>query len=73
MKIKDILSTHRNDFTAIMECEHCSSTQRLGSGYNDGFYHERVIPAMTCNSCGRNRAGEVPQAKNDNGVMHVPA
>jgi len=35
MKIKNITSEHRNDFCAIMECEHCGSTQKLSSGYHD--------------------------------------
>ena len=59
MKITKILSQHRNDFTASMECEHCGEPQKLTTGYDDGYYHERVIPAMHCGGCGRNRAGEL--------------
>ena len=66
MKIREILSQHRNDFTATMECEHCGHTAKLTSGYHDAFYHERVIPAMRCGACGKNRAGEVEHT--DGGV-----
>jgi phage terminase large subunit GpA-like protein len=73
MKIQHILSESGNDFTATMECEHCGSTQRLSSGYHDNFYHTQVVPAMTCRACGKNRAGDVPEAKNDSGAVSVSA
>lgn len=57
MKIKTILTEHRNDFTAIMQCEHCASEEPNKAGYHDNHYHTRVIPAMHCKSCGLNRAG----------------
>jgi C4-type Zn-finger protein len=59
MKIREILSQHHNDFTAMMECEHCVHTGKLTTGYHDANYHERVIPAMRCKECGKNRAGEL--------------
>lgn len=58
MKIKTITSEHRNDFSAIMECEHCAATRKNRSGYHDGNYHDNVIPAMHCRKCGKNRAGD---------------
>jgi hypothetical protein len=61
MFIKQITSQHRNDFSAIMQCEHCAETVKNNCGYNDANYHERVIPAMYCPSCGKNKAGEVKQ------------
>lgn len=67
MKIKETTFQMGNDFNAIMECEHCENTQELKSGYHDGYYHNNVIPAMTCKACGLNRAGENPEEKNDNG------
>lgn len=72
MKIKEILNHHRNDFTATMECEHCGHVQKLTTGYNDAYYHDRVIPAMTCGGCGKNRAGEVPAERNDSALLNVP-
>ena len=59
MKIKTILTQHRNDFTATMECEHCGHEQHLSYGYNDGYYHNSVIPGMFCKGCGKARAGSV--------------
>jgi len=58
MKIKDIISEFRNDFRAVMECEHCGAEWLNKHGYHDNFYHTKVIPDMFCNSCGKNRAGE---------------
>lgn len=58
MKIKTILTEHRADFTAIMQCEHCGSEEKNNTGYHDHFYHTRVIPAMHCRACGLNREGE---------------
>ena len=73
MKIQKITFESGNDFKAVLECEHCGQTQPLGTGYHDNFYHTKVIPAITCKSCGRNRAGEVPSRKNDDGTVPVHA
>jgi len=59
MKIAKILSEHRNDFTAMMECEHCGATEKLTTGYHDNFYHTKVIPAMHCGACGKDRQGNL--------------
>lgn len=71
MKIQRVTSTLGYDFTAIMECEHCGATQELETGYNDDYYHSRVIPAMTCKACGKNRVGVVPEEPNDHGMRSV--
>ena len=52
MKIKTIKSQSRRDFTAIYECEHCGNTQE-GSGYDDSYFHQSVIPNMECEKCGK--------------------
>ncbi|WP_368640611.1 hypothetical protein ABRZ04_05360 [Castellaniella ginsengisoli] len=52
MKIKSITSQHRRDFTAVYECQHCGHEQK-GDGYDDAYFHEKVIPAMKCASCGK--------------------
>ena len=52
MKIKKIVDQNRRDFTAIYECEHCGAT-RDGCGYDDSNFHNNVIPAMICKSCGK--------------------
>lgn len=46
-----MISQHRRDFSAIMECEFCGHTTKDNSGYDDSYYHENVIPNMKCNSC----------------------
>ncbi len=51
MKIKEIVSQDRRGFNAIYECEHCGETIK-GYGYDDANFHNNVIPAMECESCG---------------------
>lgn len=58
MKINSVISQHRNDFTAEMECEHCGHKQKLMGGYDDDYYHDHVIPKMVCKSCGKDRHGQ---------------
>ena len=50
MRIKKKLSQYRRDFIAIYECEHCGHTEE-GSGYDDSYFHEDVIPKMKCKKC----------------------
>jgi len=57
MKIKKITRQHRRDFRAIYECEHCGATEE-GSGYDDAYFHESVIPARKCASCDKTAADD---------------
>lgn len=52
MYIKRKLSQHRRDFLAEFECEHCGHTTQRG-GYDDSYFHDKVIPAMKCQTCGK--------------------
>jgi len=52
MKIKEMLSQHRRDFTAIYVCEHCNKEVE-SSGYDDSNFHNKVIPKMKCSGCGK--------------------
>ena len=52
MKIVRITSQSRRDFWATMECEHCGYIRTNVSGYDDGNFHENVIPKMKCQECG---------------------
>jgi rubrerythrin len=52
MIIHKILEQNRRDFTAIYRCEHCNKTEEK-RGYDDAYFHQNVVPAMTCPSCGR--------------------
>lgn len=53
MKIQTIPFQFRRDFTAILICEHCGKTEKLANGYDDDYYHQKVIPAMKCLACGK--------------------
>jgi primosomal protein N' len=61
MKIKNILSQNRRDFTAIYICEHCEKTEK-SFGYDDYNFHQNVIPKMICKYCGKT-SPEYYQAK----------
>jgi len=63
MFTKTILSQHRNDYTAIMKCEHCGHEQKDPYGYADRNYIENIIPKMYCQGCNKNRAGEIKQTE----------
>lgn len=52
MKIKEIKNQHRRDFTAVYQCEHCEH-EKEGSGYDDSYFHNNVIPDMECENCGK--------------------
>ena len=56
MRVREIKSQHRRDFQAVYECEHCGATVE-SYGYDDAYFHQNVIPAMKCASCGK-AAGE---------------
>jgi predicted RNA-binding Zn-ribbon protein involved in translation (DUF1610 family) len=55
MKIKEIVSQDRRDFTAIYECEHCGY-EASSTGYDDAYFHANVIPSMICPKCGKGKA-----------------
>lgn len=57
MKIKNIMGQHRRDFTAIYICEHCNHEEG-GTGYDDNYFHESVIPKMKCRNCGKTSPGD---------------
>lgn len=51
MKIKHKLTQYRRDFRAIYVCEKCEHESE-GTGYDDTYFHENVIPNMECTECG---------------------
>lgn len=55
MRIKTIISQHRRDFRATYVCEHCNAETESG-GYDDEFFHTKVIPKMECTACGKTAA-----------------
>ena len=52
MRIKKILYQHRRDFRAIYVCPFCGY-EKEGSGYDDAYFHQNVIPEMICDKCGK--------------------
>ena len=52
MRIKEIISQSRRDFTAIYVCEYCGYTYK-GSGYDDEYFHTHVVPDKKCPKCGK--------------------
>ena len=50
MRIKEIISQYRRDFTAIYACEHCGPVETK-RGYDDAYFHNNVVPNMKCPQC----------------------
>ena len=50
MHIKQMISQHRRDFTAVYVCEHCAHEVKA-PGYDDDNFHVNVIPKMPCPEC----------------------
>ncbi len=64
MKLLRKIRQHRRDFTAIYQCEHCGHEEQ-GDGYDDAYFHQQVIPRMTCSGCGRDAADDTPKSMPD--------
>ena len=60
MRIKSLKGSMGRDLYGKLECEHCGAEDELRGGYDDGHWHNRVLPAFHCKGCGANRAGEQP-------------
>lgn len=50
MKLLEIISQYRRDFTGIYECEGCKHTVEL-KGYDDRNFHDKVTPKLLCKFC----------------------
>lgn len=50
MKISKVTYKHSNDFKADFECEWCGYSENEW-GYNDHYFHSKVIPNMKCKKC----------------------
>lgn len=71
MRIKEILSQNRRDFTAIYECEHCGNTFEA-YGYDDSYFHDVVIPRKICQKCGKSADKDyAPRATKDPDGMQI--
>lgn len=64
MRIKKKISQHRRDFRAVYQCEHCNHEIEK-SGYDDAYFHQQVIPAMSCPECGKTADAGTPTTRPD--------
>lgn len=62
MRIKEITSQTRRDFTAIFECEHCGCSYSA-SGYDDAHFHNTVVPGIPCPACNKTAPSAVRNAR----------
>lgn len=54
MRIKEITHQGRRDLYGNLECEGCGAVEKF-VGYDDRNYHDNVLPARECKSCGKSR------------------
>lgn len=64
MRLNYKTSQHRRDFNAVFECEHCGH-QITRTGYDDTYFHTKVIPAMRCPRCQQTAAPDTPTSTPD--------
>lgn len=62
VRIGEITFRNRNDFKFIAERD-CGKTTRIGDGYADTYYQQRVFPDRQCPHCGLNEHGETAEQK----------
>ncbi len=56
MRILKMISRNRRDFRAIFVCDDCGH-QVEKAGYDDTFFHTKVIPSWLCPECNK-KAGD---------------
>lgn len=59
MEIKSLEACYGRDLYGWLVCEHCETPVKLVGGYDDNHWHDNVLPAYHCKTCGKNRAGEL--------------
>lgn len=69
MKLEEVTWQNSNDFKGILRCEHCDSTQFMDYGYQDDNFHNNVIPAIVCISCGKRGNKTIPNGISDPGTQ----
>lgn len=55
MKIKEITWRHGRDFRAVYQCD--AGHEHEDRGYDDAYFHDVVIPKMTCPECSETTDG----------------
>lgn len=61
MQIHDLSGSIGRDLYGKIKCQHCGAVEKLSGGYDDHYWHNSVLPAMHCKSCGKNSAGEMAE------------
>ncbi len=69
MRIIEKTWQHRNDFEAILECNHCGSFQTMSNGYDDRNFHVNVLPAIRCRTCEKRGVETLPDGITDPGYQ----
>lgn len=64
MFLKRKICQNRRDFRAVYECETCGSSF-TDHGYDDEYFHNKVIPAMVCKKCGATGKASTPRSTPD--------
>ena len=64
MRIKNKIRQSRRDFTAVYECEHCGA-EHISSGYDDAYFHQKVVPMMRCLKCRKVAPSDAPKTAPD--------
>lgn len=59
MKVHEVTWRMNNDYSAILECEHCEHHQTANGLYADFFFATQVLPNnYYCGRCGLNSLGK---------------
>lgn len=48
----------RRDFDGILKCQFCGHEEVLKGGYDDEYYHNKVIPSFVCKECNKSTISE---------------
>lgn len=63
MKIFKINSQSTTAFLADLICEYCGNVKINVLGYDDDFFHEKIMPIMKCEKCGSKTRNKGKQLK----------
>jgi hypothetical protein len=58
MRLLQITSQHRRDFTGDYKCEFCEHVEEKVSGYDDSYFHNNVTPGIECKKCQKSTLSE---------------
>ena len=53
MKLIEIISQSRRDFSGVYKCEGCGDEEEHRGCYDDRNFHDNVTPYWKCKKCGK--------------------